>query len=197
MKLDQTISIDVMDEVYNPSDDSYLLLKVIDPKPGETMLEMGPGTGLISIHAAKAGAIVTAVDINPHALECTRRNAAANNLRVETVKSDLFENVKGNFDIIAFNPPYLPGSTKTTSWIERSWSGGDDGGEVAVRFLEEAWKHLTPGGRIFVILSSAGGLMSVVRAARQRYESEMLEEHRMFFESLFAYRFKMRYSANG
>ena len=197
MKLDNTIGIDVIEEVYNPSDDSYLLLKVIDPKPGETMLELGPGTGLISIHAAKAGARVTAADINPHAIECTRRNAAANGVRVETVKSDLFQDVKGNFDIIVFNPPYLPDSTKTTSWIEKAWSGGEDGAEVSLRFLQEAWKHLAPGGRIYMILSSAGGLMSVVRAARERYESEMLEEHRMFFESIFAYRFKTRYSQNG
>ena len=197
MKLDQTIDIDVIDEVYNPSDDSYLLLRVIDPKPGESMLELGPGTGLISMHAAKAGAIVTAADINPHAIECTRRNAAANGVRIETVISDLFQNVKGNFDIIAFNPPYLPGSTRTTSWIEKSWSGGEDGAEVALKFLQEAWKHLTPGGRIYMILSSVGGLMSVVRAARERYESVMLEEHHMFFESIFAYRFKLRYSQNG
>jgi len=197
VKLDPTISIEVMDDVYNPSDDSYLLLKVIDPKPEESMLEMGPGTGLISVHAAKAGAKVTAADINPHAVECTRRNAAANGVRLEAVKSDLFQNVTGNFDIIVFNPPYLPGSTQSTSWIEKSWSGGEDGAEVAVRFLQEAWKHLAPGGRIFMILSSAGGLMSVVRAAKERYESVMLEEQRMFFESLFAYRLKLRYSQNG
>ncbi|OGS56422.1 MAG: hypothetical protein A3K60_00250 [Euryarchaeota archaeon RBG_19FT_COMBO_56_21] len=197
MKLDQTIDIEVIDEVYDPSDDSYLLLRVVDPKPGESMLEIGPGTGLISIHAAKAGAIVTAADINPHAVECTRRNAVANGVRIETVKSDLFQNVKGNFDIIVFNPPYLPDSTRTTSWIEKSWSGGEDGAEVALKFLQEAWRHLAPGGRIYMILSSAGGLMSVVRAARERYESVMLEEQRMFFESIFAYRFKLRYSQNG
>ena len=196
MNVDHRIDIDVMEEVYNPSDDSYLLLKVIDPKPNELMLEMGSGTGLISIHAAKVGAKVTAADINPHAVECTRRNAYKNGVRVETVESDLFQSVKGNFDLIVFNPPYLPGSTRTTSWIEKSWSGGEEGAEVARRFLQDAWKNLAPGGRIYMILSSVGGLMSVVRAARERYESEMLEERRMFFESIFAYRFKTRYSAN-
>ena len=194
--LDKAIDIDITDDVYNPSDDSYLLLKAIDPKPGELMLEMGSGSGLISIHAAKAGAKVTAVDINPYAVECTRRNAAKNGVRIETEKSDLFQNVKGNFDLIVFNPPYLPDSPRTTSWIEKSWSGGENGAEVAQKFLQEAWKHLAPGGRIYMILSSVGGLMSVVRAAKERYESVMLEEQRMFFESIFAYRFKIRYSAN-
>lgn len=196
MKLDQTIDIDCTKEVYSPSDDSYLLLKVIDPRPGEAFLEVGSGTGIVSIHAAKAGAKVTAVDLNPHAVECTRRNAHRNDVRIEVTTSDLFQNVKGEFDIIAFNPPYLPGSTRTTSWIERSWAGGQEGSEVAQKFLEDAWKHLAPGGRIYMILSSAGGLMSVVRAAKERYESEMLEEQRMFFESIYAYRLRVRYSAN-
>lgn len=192
MKLDTSIEIEVGPEVYNPSDDSYLLLKVVDVSPEERFLEMGPGTGLLSIHAAKLGAIVTAADVNPHAVECTKRNAAKNSVRIDTVKSDLFEKVQGNYDVIVFNPPYLPGAATSTSWIEKAWSGGDDGSETAVQFLNDAWKHLSPGGRIFMILSSVGGLMSVLRSARERYDSEMLEEQHMFFESIYAYRFRLK-----
>lgn len=192
MKLDTSIEIEVGSEVYNPSDDSYLLLKVVEVSPEERFLEMGPGTGLLSIHAAKLGAIVTAADVNPHAVECTKRNAAKNSVRIDTVKSDLFEKVRGNYDVIVFNPPYLPGAATSTSWIERAWSGGDEGSETAVQFLNDAWKHLSPGGRIFMILSSVGGLMSVLRSARERYDSEMLEEKHMFFESIYAYRFRLK-----
>lgn len=197
MRLDTAIEIDVMPEVYNPSDDSLLLLKVVDGvKPGDRFLDMGSGTGLSAIHAARIGAVVTAADINPHAVECTARNAAKNNVRIEVVKSDLFQSIRGNYDVIVFNPPYLPGSSSSTSWIERAWSGGDEGSEVAVRFLGDAWKHLSPGGRIFMILSSVGGLMSVLKAARERYDSEMLEEQHMFFESIYAYRFVLRAGAS-
>ncbi|MBU1913812.1 MAG: HemK2/MTQ2 family protein methyltransferase [Thermoplasmatota archaeon] len=190
--LDTSIEIEVGPEVYNPSDDSYLLLKVVDVSQEERFLEMGPGTGLLSIHAAKLGAIVTAADVNPHAVECTKRNAAKNSVRIDTFKSDLFEKVQGNYDVIVFNPPYLPGATTSTSWIERAWSGGDEGSETAVQFLNDAWKHLSPGGRIFMILSSVGGLMSVLKSARERYDSEMLEEQHMFFESIYAYRFRLK-----
>ena len=192
MKLDTSIEIEIGPEVYNPSDDSYLLLKVVDVSPEERFLEMGPGTGLLSIHAAKLGAIVTAADVNPHAVECTKRNAAKNSVRIDTFKSDLFEKVQGNYDVIVFNPPYLPGATTSTSWIERAWSGGEEGSETAVQFLNDAWKHLSPGGRIFMILSSVGGLMSVLKSARERYDSEMLEEQHMFFESIYAYRFRLK-----
>lgn len=192
MKLDTSIEIEVGPEVYNPSDDSYLLLKVVDVSQEERFLEMGPGTGLLSIHAAKLGAIVTAADVNPHAVECTKRNAAKNSVRIDAFKSDLFEKVQGNYDVIVFNPPYLPGAATSTSWIERAWSGGDEGSETAIRFLNDAWKHLSPGGKIFMILSSVGGLMSVLKSARERYDSEMLEEQHMFFESIYAYRFRLK-----
>jgi len=188
VRLDPTLEIEVLPEVYNPSDDSYLLLKVVEVPPDGSLLEMGAGTGLVAVHAARLGAKVTAVDINPHAIDCARRNAARNNVRLETVRGDLFDKVPGSFDVIAFNPPYLPGETTSTTWIEKAWSGGEEGSEVAVRFLQDAWRHLNPGGRIYMILSSTGGLMSVLKAAKERYRAEMLIEQRMFFESIFAYK---------
>lgn len=177
-----------------PSDDSYLLLSNVEVSPEQSLLEMGCGTGLIAMHAAKNGARVTAADISPHAVDCTKRNAAKNNLKIRVIQSDLFENIVGNFDVIVFNPPYLPGKMSSTSWLERSWSGGGEGSEVAVRFLQDAWKHLAPGGNIYVILSSVGGFMTVLKSAKERYETQMLEEKHMFFESVYAFRFRQRSS---
>jgi release factor glutamine methyltransferase len=195
VRLDPTLEIDALPEVYNPSDDSYLLLNVVEVSPDESLLEVGMGTGLVAVHAAKLGAKVTAVDINPHAVDCTRRNAARNNVGLEIVHGDLFDKVPGSFDVIAFNPPYLPGETTSTTWIEKAWSGGEKGSEVTVRFLRDAWRHLNPGGRIYIILSSVGGLMLVLKAAKERYSAEMLVEQRMFFESVFAYKLEPRSSS--
>jgi release factor glutamine methyltransferase len=189
VKLDRSIDIDVPSEVYNPSDDSYMLLRAVEVVPGQSLLEVGSGSGIVAIHAARLGAVVTAVDINPEAVECTRRNANRNGAKVKVFESDLFQKVSGYFDVIAFNPPYLPTETRTTSWIEKSWSGGEEGSETAVAFLERAWEHLAPGGRIYLVLSSIGGLMSVLKAAKPRYECEMIEEKHQFFESVFTYRF--------
>jgi release factor glutamine methyltransferase len=193
VKLDTSIDVVVESkEVYAPNDDSYLLLKVIEVMPGERFLEIGCGSGLIALHAAKAGAEVVAADINPYAVECAKRNAARNNLRIKLLTSDLFEKVEGYFDAIAFNPPYLPEETRSTSWIEKSWSGGDEGSEIAARFLEEAWRHLAPGGRVYLILSSLGGFMTALKAAKEHYDSEMMEEKHMFFESIYAYKLRPR-----
>jgi len=192
VKQDHTLDISFTSEVYNPSDDSFLLLKVMQVAPGQSFLDMGCGTGILGIHAAKLGAEVVAADVNPHAVECTKRNAHANDVKIRVVESDLFSRVPGYFDVISFNPPYLPGKETSTSWIERAWSGGEEGSEVAIRFLDQAWMHLNPGGSIYMILSSIGGIMSVVRAARNHYDSEMLEEQHMFFESIYAYKLRTR-----
>ena len=193
VKLDHSIEIEVSSDVYNPSDDSYMLLRAVDVAPGQSLLEIGCGSGLVSIHAARLGADVTAVDINPEAVECTRQNANRNGVRVKVRESDLFQKVAGYYDVIAFNPPYLPSETRSTSWIEKSWSGGDEGSETAIAFLGQAWKHLAPGGRIYLVLSSIGGLMSVLKAAKEKYECEMVEEVHQFFESVFTYRFWPRH----
>jgi release factor glutamine methyltransferase len=192
VQLDSTIDISIIPEVYNPSDDSYLLLKMVDVRPGEAFLEMGSGSGLLAVHAAKVEAKVTAADLNPSAVECTKRNAVRNGVRVEVVLSDLFERVPGLFDAIAFNPPYLPSEGTSTSWMEKAWSGGEEGSETAIRFLGEAWRHLAPGGRIYMILSSIGGFMSVLKSSKERYEATMLLEQHMFFESIFAYKFTLK-----
>jgi release factor glutamine methyltransferase len=194
VKFDSRIEIVADEEVYNPSDDSFLLLRAVEVSPGESFLEMGTGSGLIALHAAKLGAKVTAVDINPKAVDCAKRNAARNQLAIEVLRSDLFENVTGTFDVIAFNPPYLPGTASSTSWIEKAWAGGGEGSEVAVRFLDQAWRHLTPDGRMYMVLSSVGGLMSVLKAAKSMYVTEMIEEKHMFFESMYSYKLKAGHS---
>jgi len=192
LNLDTSLDIEVADEVYNPAEDSFLLLKAVEVQPGQRLLEMGAGSGFVALHAAKAGAVVTAADINPHAIDCVRRNALRNDLKVEVVRSDLFEGVPGLFDVIAFNPPYLPDEAKTSSWMEHAWSGGREGSEVAVRFLDEAWRHLAPKGTVYMILSSIGGIMTVLRASKSHYTAELLDEKKMFFESVFAYRFVLK-----
>lgn len=189
MKVDTAIDIDIADQVYNPSDDSFLLVNVMEIRPGERVLDMGTGTGIAALHAAKAGAAkVTAVDLNPHAVACARSNALRNGLKVEVVESDLFAKVEGLYDVISFNPPYLPEEGGPSSWMERAWSGGADGSDVVVRFLEDAWRFLAPGGRVYIILSSFGSIRTVLRMAKERYEVEMVEERHMFFESILAYR---------
>jgi release factor glutamine methyltransferase len=92
---------------------------------GSTLLELGCGTGLLSIAAAKKGASVTASDINPRAIENTERNAIANDVPLEIVASDLFTDLPDrSFDWIIINPPYY--AKKPTSQADLAWYCGEN-----------------------------------------------------------------------
>jgi len=141
--------------VYEPEDDSYMLVDALlsmDLK-GKRVLDMGTGTGIIAIAAAQAGADVTAVDVNPLAVRCCEENARRNGVRVRTILSNLFERVDGIYDVITFNPPYLPG-TKDDPDYDLAWSGGENGRAVVDRFLVQFPPHLAESGVLLLVQSS-------------------------------------------
>ena len=105
-----------------------LLLQCIsafDPG-GKSFLELGCGSGLISICAAKWNAIVTATDINPIAVEGLRENASTNCVKLRVIESDLFSNIpQQQFDFIAINPPYY--KKQPLSFKDHAWYCGEKG----------------------------------------------------------------------
>jgi HemK-related putative methylase len=141
--------------------------------PGARALDLGTGSGIGAIVAARYATRVVATDINPEAVRCAQLNALAHHLeeRIETRVGDLFEPVRGErFDMILFNPPYFRGHPRDLS--DCAWRSPD----VFDRFLRELPEHLTPGGRALVVLSSDGDVAAalwsathlVVRAVRTR-----------------------------
>lgn len=91
----------------------------------KTLLELGCGSGIISLFAASKGAIVTASDINKKALKALDIAAEANSLLVKTKYSDLFDGLDVTpFDSIIINPPYYPKAPKSIK--EKAWFCGAD-----------------------------------------------------------------------
>ncbi len=120
---------------------------------GQAVLDMGTGSGVGAVFAARQGATVTAVDINPEAVRCARLNSLLNQVeeRVEVVQGDLFGPVSGRqFDLVFFNPPYHRGRPK--GGIDHAWRGED----VFERFAAGLGDMLWPGGRALLVLSSDG-----------------------------------------
>jgi len=183
----RTITVDVMPGVYPPSDDSYMLAEVISSMElrGKKFLEIGCGSGILAITAAVGGGEVTAVDVNPRAVECTLQNAEKNGVRVRATVSDLFENVRGEYDVITFNPPYLPGSADDPDY-DLAWSGGADGRDVIDRFLGDVSRYLRPGGHILLVQSSLCNPEKTIETLeRSGYRVDILAQRHFFFETIY------------
>ena len=175
--------VDVAESVYDPAEDSYLFAENLRVKRGEKVLDMGTGSGILAIIAAKQGADVTAVDINPRAIECARRKAQKSGVKIGFLESDLFENIKGKFDLITFNPPYVPTEPEELKNIESTaWDGGEQGRKVIICFLKSAPKFLKPGGRILLMVSS---LNDILNDLRRGFETKIVAEKPLFFERLY------------
>ena len=171
-----------MEPVYRPSDDSYLLQAWVEKLVSGRVLDMGTGSGIQGVTAAKKKEVshVTAVDVNPAALVAAERRAAEERVlgKMDFRLSNLFELVNESFDWIIFNPPYLPSEGKHD---EHSWSGGPQGGETIRSFLKEAPHHLNEGGSILMVYSSLTGL---TESDFKKYRVEVLEETPLFYETL-------------
>ncbi len=183
--------IETDENVYEPSDDTYLLLdslEKVDSRAGSRVLEVGCGTGIISIALSGRAASVVACDINTHAVDVCKRNAARNKVKnVEVVGSDLFSGVSGRFDLIVFNTPYLPQSLDETvsGEINHAWDGGVDGRKVIERFLAEVSSYLSEGGRIVFLESSLSDYeksLSYLESAG--FEVKIINRLKLNFEEL-------------
>ncbi|MDO5852934.1 MAG: methyltransferase [Thermoplasmata archaeon] len=181
MKYDPSIEIASDPEVYPPSDDSRLLIESLEVRPGEKVLEVGCGSGVVSIHCAKAKCFVTAGDINLRAVELTRRNARRNRVRIDVVETDVYSGVNGRFDTVVFNLPYLP--VDEEGLLAKAWSGGPDGLGPLPELLSGSADHLEEGGRIVIVVSS---LMEprALEDILEGWDVSTLGEEKLFFERL-------------
>jgi release factor glutamine methyltransferase len=169
-------------QVYTPEADTYLLLEAAfkEIRPGDSLLEIGTGSGYISA-ALKEVADVIATDINPHAVY------AAKQMGVEVVRTDLVSGLRGPFDLVIFNPPYLPtlDGERIDDWLEYALDGGLNGRAVIERFAEEVGHVLAAGGRVLLLISSLTGIDKTIDIfERVGYLVEIVERRQVFDEEL-------------
>jgi len=150
------LQLHVPNGVFGPTPTSDLLGKVVTAHvaSGQAVLDMGCGAGANAILAAKAGATVVGVDVNPVAVNASRANAARNDVadRTTFVVSDLFDAVDGNFDLVVIDPPFRWFSPRTM--LERAITDADY--STLTAFLREVPDRLRPGGAILLFFGTSG-----------------------------------------
>lgn len=154
--------IKLAENVYDPAEDSYLLADaaVEHAEDGMRVLEIGTGTGFVSaVIQANRKVKLIATEINPYAAACAHSNG------IEVIRTDMFAGIRKEekFDLIIFNPPYLPTSEdeKVPGWLNYAFDGGIDGRVPIRRFLEQACSYLAAEGAILMLISSLTGIEEV------------------------------------
>jgi len=192
------VKLGASDLVYEPAEDSFLLADAAleEAEPGMRVLEIGAGSGFVSavLRANVKGIRVLATEINPHAALCAKANG------VEVIRTDLFRGLKpggpeASFDLILFNPPYLPTSEeeKVPGWLNYAFDGGVSGRETLDRFLDKVRNYLKPGGKILVLISSITGLEAVKeRMEKLGFEVDVVRRKKISFEELMVVRGKLK-----
>jgi release factor glutamine methyltransferase len=166
----RTFSIN--EKVLDPRGDTETLIEFVIEKPVKSVLELGTGSGAIAITLACEWkeVHVTAIDISKEALSLAKSNAEKFNVqnKIDFFKSDWFEAVKGSFDLIISNPPYigLIEKDEISSEVikydpEISLFAGPDGLDAYRRIIPSLPKFLNPDG--FVALETGASQSNQVR----------------------------------
>ena len=176
-----------MPEIYEPEEDSYLISEVLRKEIPKILkinsrlkvLEIGCGSG-INLQTIKEAGVnkknILGSDINNIAVRhCI-------NLGFNCIKSDLFNKIpKQKFDLIIFNPPYLPMDKNEAESSRTATTGGKMGNEIAIRFLKQAGNYLAENGEIFLITSSLSENVNFIRLG---YKPKEISYEKLFFEKL-------------
>ena len=185
----QDFIIDTDDNVYVPAEDSYLLAENLQIKEGQSVLEIGTGSGLVAMYASRLTDKITATDINFDACELARKNFRKNNIEnIEILWGNLFDVVENRkFDVILFNTPYLPTEEDEVldNTINYAFDGGLNGRKVIDLFLNEVKNHLNDGGIVQMIQSSlSGNDETLSKLDELGFIAEIAASEHFFFEDI-------------
>lgn len=166
------IDLECPEGVERPDESSLEMARYLFSVRGKSVFDLGCGTGLFGIVAAKLGAReVIASDLSPAAVDCTRKNAQRNKAPITVTRGNLFEAVRGQkFDLIVTRPPQTPAPPGTRGQT----LAGPDGLLYFDTILEQTLKYLEEGGQLLTLLDSL--------ADTRRFEGMLAENFR--FRSL-------------
>ncbi|MFW6285987.1 MAG: HemK2/MTQ2 family protein methyltransferase [Nanoarchaeota archaeon] len=206
MSSTQTNNKDLYKNIYEPQEDSYLLLKhtlnYLDNnfnKKKQTLdiCEVGIGSGFVISNIAQKYNLHNyyGTDINKFAIDMTTQKFSKNKINIKLKKTNLLSKLNHKFDIILFNTPYLPLEKKekyeNLSLKDKAIYGGKKGYEIIEEFIYQVGDKLKQEGIAIIIFSSYSNLKYIENLLLQNlYDFKILETQRFFFENIYALKFQ-------
>jgi release factor glutamine methyltransferase len=173
--------------IYSPAEDSYLLEKEVKKfSKNKRVLDIGSGSGIQAVAAINSGAkSVIATDIDKESLVHIRKIVKDNEYNIKIIKSNLFQNIKGKFDLVIFNPPYLPLDDNEDKRSQLITTGGKMGDEITIKFLKQANNRLNNGGTILLLLSSLTPKDKILKLlSKNKMKHKIIASEKLFMEFL-------------
>lgn len=172
--------------IYEPAEDTFLLAKHIKDyikDKNVKVLDLGTGSVYLAVEAKKYSDNILAADINPEAVELAKKK------KIKFIQSNLFSNIKDKFDLILFNPPYLPEEKQENKESSLITTGGKQGFEIIEEFLKQVKSHLNKDAKILLICSTlTGDVESLFK--KYNYKFRLIDEEKAFFEKILLYELK-------
>lgn len=157
---------------FRPSTISTLLADALHFKPGSVVVDVGCGSGILSIIAAKLGAShVYGVDAAEETVEVATANAERHGVadRVSFAQGDMFDPLEQGIeaDVVIGDVSGIPDEIATASgWFPSGLSCGPTGAELPMRMIEESKRLLRKGGSLFLPTGSLQDETSILNRAR-------------------------------
>ncbi len=163
----------------------FAALKI--PVDGKKVLDLGCGIGPLAIYYAKNGAdSVTAADVYDRHVEYTKWNAMRNDVDIEVIQSDLFENIEEKFDVISCDVSGVDRRVAEMSgWFPNGVPTADEtGADIICRAIKDAPRYLNKGGELYVCATQFSDLKKIQDAMEKNNGSMIFEKPIPFSKEL-------------
>lgn len=175
----KNLELEAYPGVFMPSANGLFYARPIRIASAERVIDIGTGSGVLAIAAAKCGAKVCATDTDPRAVAAAERNAALNGVEIEVRGGDLFGAYAGPFDVILANLPneiVAPSHRRHLRPEDvRTFAGGEAGNEHLIALLDSASAFMSPRSRLFLGVHSLTDYHATLRSAIRRYKTRLLD----------------------
>jgi cyclopropane fatty-acyl-phospholipid synthase-like methyltransferase len=164
--------------VFSPTTTSRTLADALEISPGDTVIDVGCGSGVLALVAAKLGAAkVYGVDLSHRAVEAARDNARRLGLddRCEFRAGDLLDPVRDvHADVLIGDVSGIPDAIAAESgWFDDVPAGGPTGAELPAKFLRSIGDTLKWGGRLYLPTGTIQHEQAILDAAHEVFGDHM------------------------